>query len=62
LYANHAWSTVAGVSADDDLFSSDTHDVVLDSTRIASLKGKVGAARESMMRAIAKETIGMITV
>ena len=74
VYANHAWSTVAGIGDDDDMFSSgideislalvsnDTHDVVLDSTRIASLKGYEGAARESMIRAIAKEIIDMVKI
>jgi hypothetical protein len=57
IYANHAWSTSAGISADDNLFSNgieeislalvsnDSHDVIIDSTRIASLKGYEGAAR-----------------
>jgi hypothetical protein len=74
IYANHAWSTSAGIGADDNMFSkgieeialalvsNDSHDVIIDSTRIASLKGYEGTARESMIRAIAKEITDMIDI
>ena len=44
------------------LVTNDTHEVIVEPTKIASLKGYTGAGREPMIRAIAKEIIDMIDI
>ena len=73
MYANHSWSTDAGIDKENimsdgideislALVTGESHEVVIEDHKISSLKGFEGTARESMIRAIAKEITDMVDI